>query len=152
MKISIGADHRGVRLKNTIIDYLKKHGYSIIDQGTYARASVDYPHFAFRVARDVISRTARYGVLLCYTGHGMAITVNKVRGIRAAVCTSPKLARFARAHNNANVLVLPAGFLKNSTNLKRILRAFLDTRFEAGRHQRRLRIISQYEKLHMRNI
>jgi ribose 5-phosphate isomerase B len=145
MKIGIGADHRGFRTKSTIIAFLKDKGYRVIDFGTDSEVSVDYPYFALRVAEAIGKRAIRYGILLCYSGQGMVITANKVKGIRAAVCPKPRYAGLARAHNNANILVIPAGFVKSRKRLQAIIETFLKTKFEGGRHRRRLNIIKRYE-------
>jgi ribose 5-phosphate isomerase B len=144
MIIGIGADHRGYLLKSFIIDYLRKR-YTVKDYGTDSDASVDYPHFALNVARDVANKKLRFGILLCYSGQGMVMTANKVRGVRAAVCIDPTIARLSRAHNNANILVLPAGFMKPGRKVRAIIDTFLKTPFEGGRHLRRLNIIKNYE-------
>ncbi len=144
MKIGIGADHRGVRLKTSIIDFLRKKGHSSIDYGAHSEESIDYPKIALQCAHDVKKRRVRFGILSCYTGQGMAMTANKVKGIRAAICSNPQIARLARAHNNANILVIP-GSLKFNKNTQRIIDVFLNTKFEAGRHLRRINIIKQYE-------
>lgn len=146
MKIGIGADHRGFKLKNLIIDFLKRKGYEICDYGTHSEDSADYPNFAFEVAQDVAKKEIRFGILLCYSGLGMTMAANKVRGVRAALCTKPEFARLARAHNNANILVLPAGFIKSRKVWQAIINNFLDTKFDSGRHLRRLNIIKNYEK------
>jgi ribose 5-phosphate isomerase B len=145
MNIGIGADHRGFRLKSSIIRYLQRNGHKVIDYGTDSEDSTDYPNFALAVANDVIKKKVRFGILLCFTGQGMAMTANKVKGIRAAVCTKPEMAKLTRAHNDANILVLPAGFFRFSKKSKEIIEAFLNTKFEGGRHLRRLNIIKRYE-------
>lgn len=148
MKIGIGADHRGFGLKSKIIDFLKKKDYEVIDYGTNSEESVDYPNIAIKCAQDVSKRKIRFGILLCYTGQGMVMTANKVKGIRAAVCIQPEIAQLTRAHNNTNVLVLPAGFLKFDKNTKKLIDIFLNTKFEGGRHLRRVNIIKKYENAH----
>jgi ribose 5-phosphate isomerase B len=150
MNIGIGADHRGFKLKSSIIRFLTKNGHKVIDFGTYSRDSIDYPDIGFEVARAIIRKKIKYGVLLCNTGQGMAMTANKVKGIRAAVCMKPEIARLTRAHNNANVLVLPAGFLKFNKATRKIIDNFLNTKFEGGRHRRRLNIMKRYENRHLR--
>jgi len=148
MKIGIGADHRGFALKSKIMDFLRKKDHEVIDYGTKSEESVDYPKIALKCAQDIRKRIIKYGILLCYTGQGMAMTANKVKGIRAAVCTKPEIARLTRAHNNANILVLPAGFLKFGNNTQKIIEVFLNTKFEGGRHLRRINIIKKYENAH----
>jgi ribose 5-phosphate isomerase B len=144
MKIGVGADHRGIRLKSLLIGYLKKKGYKASDYGTNSEKSADYPEIALRLAHDIVEKKIRFGILSCYTGQGMAMTANKVKGIRAAICTTPEIARLARAHNNANILVIP-GYLEFDRNAKKIIGTFLKTKFEGGRHLRRINIIKRYE-------
>jgi ribose 5-phosphate isomerase B len=149
MKIGIGSDHRGVVLKNKIIKLLHGLGYKAIDYGAVSETAVDYPVIGLRLARDVANKKMRFGILLCYTGQGMAMTANKVPGIRAAICTTPKIAQLTRAHNDANILVLPAGFISFSKKTKAIIKTFLNTKFEGGRHLRRVKIIKKYERDHI---
>ncbi|MGD9379712.1 MAG: ribose 5-phosphate isomerase B [candidate division WOR-3 bacterium] len=145
MKIAIGADHRGYRTKSRIIYYLRDQLYEVLDCGAHSETSVDYPDFAISVAEKVAQRKARFGILLCYSGQGMVMAANKVRGIRAAFCVNEEYAKFARAHNDANVLVMPAGFLKFGRKMKGIIDTFLNTKFEGGRHLRRVKKIKKYE-------
>jgi len=117
-----------------------------MDCGVDSEAPADYPDIAWRVGEAVAGRKVQYGILLCYTGQGMVMAANKVKGVRAALCTGTKCARFSRAHNNANVLVMPAGFIAYGPSMRRIIKVFLSTRFEAGRHQRRINKIAAYER------
>ncbi|MGB3478026.1 MAG: ribose 5-phosphate isomerase B [bacterium] len=148
MKIGIGADHRGIRLKRKITKFLQSLGHQVIDYGTDSEISVDYPNIGFRLAQDLVQRKMRFGILMCYTGQGMAMTANKVRGIRAAICTGTEVAALTRAHNNANILVLPAGFVEFKKETKEIVKTFLNTKFEGGRHLRRIKLIEKYENDH----
>ena len=145
MIIAIGSDHRGFLLKHDVIGFLRKKGNTIVDKGTHNEDSADYPIFGFRVANMVKQKKAKYGILICYSGQGMAMSVNRVNGIRAAIAWNKQVAQLARAHNNANIIVLPAGFIKKPNQWKDIILTFLQTKFEGGRHQRRLEIISKYE-------
>ena len=145
MRIAIAADHRGFSLKVKIVEFLGKNGHRVLDYGTNSRELVDYPAFALKVAVRVAQKKAKYGILVCYTGQGMAMMANKVKGIRAALCTKPEVAALARSHNDANVLVMP-GSMRFSKNTQNIITSFIATEFEGGRHRRRLRIIEQYEK------
>jgi ribose 5-phosphate isomerase B len=145
MKLGIGADHRGYKTKTRVADYLRKKGYTVVDYGTESEVSVDYPDIAIRVAEGVAKKKTKFGILLCYTGQGMVMTANKVRGVRAAFCIADEYARYARAHNNANVLVMPAGFIKFGKKMQGIINTFLNTRFEGGRHLRRIKKIGDYE-------
>lgn len=149
MKIAIGADHRGVFIKAKMIKFLEDSGYKITDYGTDSKASVDYPKIGLKLAHDVACKKVRFGILLCYTGQGMVMTANKVSGVRAALCTSPEVAALTRAHNDANVLVLPAGFIRFDKKTRKIIETFLTANFEGGRHLRRVKIIKKYESDHI---
>ena len=135
--IPIGADHAGFALKEKLKLELEKLGFGVEDVGTRSSDSVDYPDFAHQVADRVEQGTAQRGVLLCGTGLGMSYAANRHHGVRAAVAWTPEIARLAREHNDANVLVLPARFLSDAQGLE-ILRTWLATPFEGGRHQRRV--------------
>jgi ribose 5-phosphate isomerase B len=135
--IPIGADHAGFELKERLKRELKALGYEPLDLGTNSTDSTDYPDYAHPVASRVERGEAARGVLLCGTGLGMAYAANRHHGVRAAVAWTPEIARLARAHNNANVLVLPARFVTEQDALA-ILRAWLDAPFEGGRHERRV--------------
>jgi ribose 5-phosphate isomerase B len=145
MKIAIGNDHRGYKLKVSILKSLQQAGYKVDDMGAFTEESADYPDFAFKVGRAVASDAYNFGILVCGTGMGMSISANKVPGIRAVVCRNVFEAERSRQHNNANVLCLGA----DTTSLEQaneIIKAFLNTAFEGGRHQRRLDVISELEK------
>ncbi len=146
MKIAIGADHRGFRTKSLLTAYLTRSGHDVLDFGVDSEAPADYPDIAWRVGESVARGKARYGILFCYTGQGMVMAANKVKGVRAALCAETKCARLSRAHNNANVLVMPAGFLPYGPRMRRVVKLFLSTRFAAGRHQRRVNKIAAYER------
>ena len=135
--IPIGADHAGFALKERLKQELATLGYEPLDLGAYSADSTDYPDFAHPVARQVESGAVRRGVLLCGTGLGMAYAANRHHGVRAAVAWNADVARLARAHNDANILVLPARFVTEGEGLE-ILRAWLETSFEGGRHERRV--------------
>ena len=135
---SIGSDHRGYLHKEELRVALEEKGWKVLDRGCEASTpKVDYPDFAERVCADVVGGQADTGLLICGSGIGMSIAANKVRGIRAALCRDAQSAKMARQHNNANVLVL-AGDLTDLPLANEILDAWLDARFEGGRHQRRL--------------
>lgn len=136
MKISIGSDHAGFELKELLAKHLRDGGYEISDKGAHSLDSVDYPDYAQDVANEVASGKADFGVLVCGTGIGMTIAANKVRGIRAANCTSDDYARLAREHNDANVACFGARFT-SAENATKWLDTFLTTPFAAGRHTRR---------------
>ena len=141
MKISIGCDHAGFEYKKNIIKYLNKLGHKTIDHGTDGPESVDYPDYVHPVAEDIENRKCRMGILICGSGNGVAMTANKHQKIRAALCWETELAKLARQHNNANVLCIPARFVSKrlATNM---VKAFLNTDFEGGRHKRRVKKIS----------
>jgi len=138
--IPIGADHAGFALKEQLKQELTALGYEPLDLGTDSADSTDYPDYAHPVARRVETGEAARGILLCGTGLGMAYAANRHPGVRAAVAWTPEVARLARAHNDANVLVLPARFVSESES-REILRAWLSTPFEGGRHERRVQKI-----------
>ncbi len=140
--IPIGADHAGFQLKQRLIEELRALGFEPLDLGTHGSESADYPDFAHQVAARVERQDARRGVLLCGTGLGMSYAANRHRGVRAAVAWSPEVARLAREHNDANVLVLPARFLSDTQGVE-ILRTWLETDFAGGRHSRRVAKIEQ---------
>jgi ribose 5-phosphate isomerase B len=137
VKIAVGADHAGFLLKDRLVALLRDEGHEVEDFGTATVQSVDYPDFAERVAKAVAGDRAALGLLVCGTGTGMAIAANKVAGVRAAACTDTFCARMARAHNNANVLALGERVIGIGV-AEDVLRTFLATPFEAGRHQRRV--------------
>ena len=144
MKIAIGSDHAAYALKEHVKSYLELKEIEVLDEGTYSEESVDYPVFAKKVADDVVSKSVDYGVLLCGTGLGMSIAANKIRGAYAALCLYPMMAKYARLHNNANILVM-AGRLMGPTLAEETVDVFLDTSFEGGRHTRRFNEIKGME-------
>ena len=137
MKIAIASDHAGFEHKQIIAQWLKENNYDITDYGCWSAESVDYPDFAFSAAVAVAEHKADYGLIICGTGIGVNITANKVDGIRAANCCSVEMARLAREHNNANVLNFGARLIDVET-AKEIVTVFLNTDFEASRHQIRV--------------
>jgi len=145
MKIALGADHAGVHVKQRIKELLVRAGHEVSDCGTQDEASVDYPDYALAVAHAVAEGRAERGVLVCGTGIGMCIAANKVHDVRAAKCNDPFEARMSRAHNDANVLCLGARVLDTSV-MDEIVREFLATAFEAGRHARRVQKMMAAEK------
>ncbi len=136
-KIIAGADHGGFRLKQYLVDVLREWGYEVEDVGVFSEDSVDYPDIADKLARRVLEVEGSRGLLLCGTGIGVSIAANKVDGIRAAHVSDPYSAAMAAAHNNANVLAM-GGRVVGPELAKSILKAYLDTPFEGGRHQRRV--------------
>lgn len=135
--IPIGADHAGFELKERLIGELKAMGYEPLDLGTHSPESTDYPIYAHQVAERVAKGENARGILLCGTGLGMSYTANRYHGVRAAVAWSPEIARLARSHGNSNVLVLPARFLDPEAAVS-IMKEWLTTAFEGGRHARRI--------------
>lgn len=144
MKIAIGSDHRGFEAKERIKALLNELGAEILDHGTNSRDACDYPDLALRVAQDVAEGRAERGVLLCGSGVGMSITANKVRGIRAALCHDELTVQLSRRHNDANVLCMPADLVGDAL-MKSMVRNWLETEFEGGRHARRVAKILEYE-------
>ena len=144
MRIAIGSDHRGVEAKRRLVTTLAEMNHQAIDVGPDASDSVDYPDYAYEVSSRVSKGDADRGVLICGTGIGMCIAANKVRGVRAASCHDTIAAEMCRRHNDANVLCLSADLLGEELIL-RMVRIFLDTPFEAGRHARRVEKICKIE-------
>ncbi|MGZ3607096.1 MAG: ribose 5-phosphate isomerase B [Syntrophales bacterium] len=140
-QIIIGSDHAGFPLKEVVKQYLAEMGYAVTDAGTDSPANVDYPDFAARVAQRVSAGEFDRGILVCGSGVGMSIVANKFPGVRAALCLDEETARMGRLHNDANILVL-AGRRTEEEAAKAIVRLWLNTEFEGGRHQRRLDKIS----------
>jgi ribose 5-phosphate isomerase B len=143
--IIIGSDHGGLTLKTALNSYLQRRGFKVSDVGTNSDVSVDYPDFGQKVAEMIIAGEAELGILICGTGIGMSIAANKVPGIRAALVTDVFMARMAREHNNANILVL-GGRVLDEQKACDLVGAWLDATFEGGRHQSRLDKITAVEK------
>jgi ribose 5-phosphate isomerase B len=137
MKIAIGNDHAGVDYKFAIIKLLNELGYEVTNFGTNTPESVDYPDYIHPVAEAVENKQVDFGIILCGSGNGAAITANKHQGVRAALCWSKELVVLARQHNDANVLSLPARFISENQALDYV-KTFLNTGFEGGRHTRRI--------------
>ena len=139
--VAIGADHAGFEYKEDLISYLEARGIPFNNYGTDSRDSVDYPDFAHPVAKAVETGDACFGILVCGTANGVAITANKHAGIRAAVCWGEELAKLSREHNNANVICIPARFVREG-DAEKMVEVFIRTEFEGGRHERRVEKIS----------
>ena len=139
-KVCIASDHAGFNLKESIKNHLISKYVSIFDLGPYNNKSVDYPDFAKKLAKRIRSEKSDIGILVCGSGTGMAICANKTKGIRAAVCYNPKSTRLSRQHNNANIIALGARLTKKSLSLK-LVEIFLKTKFESGRHLKRVKKI-----------
>ena len=147
MKIAVGNDHRGVAVKQRLLGLLKELGHEVADLGANSPASVDYPDYAITVAESVSAGTADRGILICGTGHGMCIAANKVAGVRAANCRDVIDAELSRRHNDANVMCLSADLI-GEEQTEKMVRTWLTTDFEGGRHARRTEKIAEYEKEH----
>lgn len=145
-KIVIASDHAGFNLKEKIKEFLQKHNYEVIDVGCYSTESVDYPEFGVKAIEKILHKEAEYGILICGTGIGMSIVANRFNGIRAALCHEPFSAKMSRLHNNANVLVLGGRIIGEAMALE-IVKTFLETPFEGGRHERRINLIESLSKV-----
>ncbi|HWQ71329.1 MAG TPA: ribose 5-phosphate isomerase B [Desulfitobacteriaceae bacterium] len=145
MKVALGSDHGGFQLKNEIDQYLRSQGIDILDCGTNSTASVDYPLFGYAVGQAVLNGQVDFGIIICGTGQGIAMTANKLPGIRAAVCTETYSARMSREHNNANVLAL-GGRITGAGLALDIVDVFLKTDFAGGRHNKRLELMAAVER------
>lgn len=137
MKISIGNDHAGPDYKKAIVEMLQNKGYEVTNYGTDTTNSVDYPDFGHPVATDVENGTAQFGIVICGSGNGINMTVNKHQGIRAALCWTKEIAALARQHNNANIISIPARYTSINQAVE-MVETFLTTEFEGGRHQNRV--------------
>ncbi len=146
--MALGSDHAGYALKRMIAEWLRREGHQVLDEGTFSEESCDYPDFASKVARRVAEGEADRGIAVCATGVGMAMVANKVPGIRAAVCNDLYTARFSRLHNDANVLALGARVVGPGV-AEEIVRTWMETPFEGGRHSRRLRKMEEMERCGM---
>ena len=140
MTIVIASDHAGYQLKETVKAYLTNHGIAVVDKGPFNDQSVDYPDYAVEAARDVSEGRIEQGILICGSGIGMAITANRLPGVRAAHCLDTSTAQMARSHNNANILTLGARTTPMQKALE-IVDVFLNTSFDGGRHERRIKKI-----------
>lgn len=141
MKIAIGNDHAGTEYKFEIINFLKERGVEIINHGTDEESSVDYPDFIHPVANDVAQGTVDLGIIICGSGNGASMTANKHQKVRSALCWTKEITELARLHNDANILSLPARFISKQQALE-MVKVFLDTPFEGGRHQNRVNKIA----------
>ena len=144
MKICLGSDHRGVKIKSRLIQALESHKFEVLDEGTNGETAVDYPDIAKQVAIKVSSGDAERGILICGTGIGMAITANKFDGVRAAPCYDEVMVEMSRRHNDINVLCLP-GDLIGDRNVDDLVIRWLQTDFDGGRHEERVNKIKLIE-------
>ena len=144
MRVILGSDHGGYDTKLVVIEYLKEKGIDFTDLGCYSKDSVDYPSYGIKVGEMVRDNNDVIGIVICTTGIGISISANKVRGVRCALCFNEKVAMMNRLHNDSNVLALPGAYLtKEETRV--IVDKFLTTKFEGGRHLRRVDIINDYD-------
>jgi len=143
--IIIAADHGGFALKEGLKAYLNRKGFKVKDLGTHSEERCDYPPIAYALAKEISSGRSKQGILICKSGIGNSIVANRLPCVRAALCYNVKSARLSRQHNDSNVLVLGAVFV-NAGLAKRILNVWLDTKFEGGRHQRRLNQLKKIER------
>ena len=139
--VAVGSDHAGYEYKNLIVDFLKSKGLEVKDFGTHSPDSVDYPDFAHPVSNAVENGEAAFGVLVCGSANGVAITANKHQDIRAAICWQTEISQLARQHNNANIICIPARFV-STTVAEQMVDAFFNTSFEGGRHEKRVNKMS----------
>ncbi len=137
MKIAIGNDHAGPDYKRAIIQFLESKGHQVINYGTDTTESVDYPDFGHAVAKDVSEGKVEYGIVICGSGNGIAMTVNKHQKVRAGLCWTKEIAYLTRLHNDANILSIPARFTSIQQAVE-IVETFINTQFEGGRHQARV--------------
>ena len=139
--IAIGSDHAGFEYKEDLISFLEGRGFPFKDFGTHSKDSVDYPDFAHPVASAVENGDAAFGILLCGSANGVAITANKHQSVRAAICWGEELAKLAREHNDANIICIPARFVREG-DAEKMVATFMTTAFEGGRHSRRVEKIA----------
>ncbi len=144
MKLAIAADHGAFELKESIKKHLEEKGIEYEDFGCYSKESVDYPRFAYRAAKSVADKKCDFGVICCTTGLGVSMAANKVKGIRAAVCTNEMLAEMTRRHNNANVICMGQNVVSMEL-ANTLVDIFISTEFEGGRHQRRVDLLTDIE-------
>jgi ribose 5-phosphate isomerase B len=141
MKIALGNDHAGTALKQAVLDLLNRQNHTVINVGTNSEESVDYPDFAHQVGRLVNENEVEVGIVICGSGNGVNITVNKYEQVRSALCWTTEIAALARQHNDANVIAIPARFVSQELALD-MINVFLSTAFEGGRHQKRVEKIA----------
>lgn len=144
MKLGIGCDHAALELKLEMKEYLEGLGHQVIDYGTHSKESCNYPDYGKAVAKAVACGEVEAGVLICGTGVGISIAANKIKGIRAAVCSDPVTARLTKEHNNANIIAFGARIVGNET-AKAILDAWLEGEYAGGRHQNRVEMLDSME-------
>jgi RpiB/LacA/LacB family sugar-phosphate isomerase len=144
-KLLIASDHAGFVLKEKLKTYLEKKAIGIKDLGTYSKDRCDYPLYAYELAKNISNKKFKRGILICKSGIGNSIVANRLPGVRAALCDNLKITKLSRQHNDSNVLVLGSGFVKPDL-AKRMVSAWLNTKFLGGRHLRRIKLIDQIDK------
>ncbi len=144
MNIIISNDHAGTELKNVIKTFLENKGFKVINLGEDLGNSVDYPDYIHPLAKEISNKKEEKGIIICGSGNGVSMVANKYEGVRAALCWNKDIASLSRLHNNANVLSLPARFLTNEQAIE-IVQTFLETDFEGGRHERRVKKINKQQ-------
>ncbi len=145
MKVAIGNDHGGVELKKHLVEYLEKNGHEVVNVGIDEVVSTDYPIYAERVAKKVLSGECERGILICGTGIGISISANKIHGVRCALCSEPVSAALARQHNNANIVAMGARTI-GPVMAEEIVKTFLTEGFDGGRHALRVEKIMQLDR------
>ena len=140
--IPIACDHAGFELKEKVKSYLSSRGYEVKDYGTNSSESVDYPDMVHPLGRDINNGVYEFGIVICGSGNGVQMTVNKYKNVRCALCWTPEIAELARQHNNANILAMPARFIPQEVALN-IVDKYLETPFEGGRHEKRVEKINK---------
>jgi ribose 5-phosphate isomerase B len=145
MKIAIASDHVGLELKPIIIDYLKELGHKVVDFGPYTAERTDYPLYGKKVAIEIVENRADVGILICGTGVGISISANKIKGIRAVVCSEPYTAQLSKQHNNTNILAFGSRVI-GSDLAKMIVKSWIEAEFEGGRHANRVKMIADIEE------
>ena len=151
-KLLIASDHAGFDLKEKLNAYLEKKGIGVKDLGTYSKDRCDYPLYAYELARNISNHKFKQGILICKSGIGTSIVANRFAGVRAALCHNLKITKLSREHNDSNVLVMGSAFVKPDL-AKRMVSAWLKTKFLGGRHLRRVKLINQIDKkIHTRRL
>ena len=141
MKVSIGNDHAGTKYKHTIVEYLNKKNFKVVNHGTDQEKSVDYPDFIHPVAEDVKNKKSEIGIIICGSGNGASMSANKHKGVRSALCWNNEICKLSREHNNANILSIPARYVSIEQAIE-MIETFINTPFEGGRHQIRVEKIN----------
>ena len=145
MKIGIGNDHSAVEMKNEVVEFLQSLGHEVVNYGTDSTASCNYPEFGEKVANAVVAKEVDLGILICGTGVGISLAANKVKGVRAALCSEPYTAKMSREHNNANILAFGARVI-GIEMAKMIIDVWFEAEFLGGRHEERVNMIMEIEK------